>query len=82
LNLFKAFKNQRSWPWLAFKSGRRYAAGFSQENCSLKTYLAGLNISEIGLGWLSKALSSPLRNLLSNRSKGLELAGFQKLWTN
>jgi hypothetical protein len=36
----------------------------------------------VGSGLLPKALGVALRNLLSKRSKGFELAGFKKLFTN
>jgi hypothetical protein len=48
-------------------------------NCSAETYLADLKIGKTGLGLFSKALDAAPTNLFNNRSKGLELAGFQKL---
>jgi hypothetical protein len=57
-----------SWLWLAFKIG--------------ELYLAGFQIRQVGSGWLSKAHGAAPRNLLSNTSKGLELAGFKKLFAN
>jgi hypothetical protein len=54
-----------SWLWLAFKIGELALAGF-------------LNW-QVGSGRLSKALGAAPKNLLSNRSKGFELAGFKKL---
>jgi hypothetical protein len=36
----------------------------------------------LALGWLSKALGAAPRNLLSDRRKGFELAGFKKLFAN
>jgi hypothetical protein len=42
----------------------------------------GFQNHPVGSGRLSKALGAALRNLLSNRSKGFELAGFEKLFTN
>jgi hypothetical protein len=59
--MLKVLKKRRNWPWLAFKS---------------ETYLAGLKISKIIPGQLSKALGAATRNLFSNRSKGIELAAF------
>jgi hypothetical protein len=37
---------------------------------------------QVGFGRLSKALGTGPRNLLSNRSKGFELADFKKLFAN
>jgi hypothetical protein len=50
----KVFQNRKKWPWPAFESGRHCAAGFSKENCSSETYLAGLKIGKTGPGRLSK----------------------------
>jgi hypothetical protein len=44
--------------------------------------LAGFQNRRVGSGRLSKALGAAPRNLLSNRSKGFELAGFKKLFAN
>jgi hypothetical protein len=57
-----------SWLWLAFKIGELALAGFQNQR--------------VGSGRLSKALCAAPRNLLSNRSKGFELAGLKKLFTN
>jgi hypothetical protein len=57
-----------SWLWLAFKIGDLALAGFQNR--------------QVGSGRLSKALGAAPRNLLSNRSKGFELAGFKKLFAN
>jgi hypothetical protein len=57
-----------SWLWPAFKLGELALAGFQNRR--------------VGSGQLSKALDTALRNLLSNRSKGFELASFEKLFTN
>jgi hypothetical protein len=43
---------------------------------------AGFQNWQVGSGQLSKALGTALRNLLSNRSKGFELASFKKLFAN
>jgi hypothetical protein len=51
-----------SWLWLPFKIGELALAGFQNR--------------QNGSGRLSKALGAATRNLLSNRSKGFELAGF------
>jgi hypothetical protein len=57
-----------SWLWLPFKISELALAGFqNRRNCS---------------GRVSKALGAATRNLLSNRSKGFELAGFKKLSAN
>jgi hypothetical protein len=57
-----------SWLWLAFKIGKLALAGFQNW--------------QVGSGRLSKALGTAPRNLLSNRSKDFELAGFKKLFAN
>jgi hypothetical protein len=57
-----------SWLWLAFKIGELSIAGFQNR--------------QVGSGRLSKALGAAPRNLLSNRSKGFELASFKKLFAN
>jgi hypothetical protein len=44
--------------------------------------LAGFQNRRNGSGRLLKALGAATRNLLSNRSKGFELAGFKKLFAN
>jgi hypothetical protein len=57
-----------SWLWLPFKIGKLAVAGFQNwPNGSVR---------------LSKALGAGARNLLSNRSKGFELAGFKKFFAN
>jgi hypothetical protein len=57
-----------SWLWPAFKIGKLALAGFQNR--------------QVGSGRLSKALRAAPRNLLSNWSKGFELAGFKKLFAN
>jgi hypothetical protein len=57
-----------SWLWLAFNIGELALAGFQNRRA--------------GSGKLSKALGVALRNPLSNRSKGFELAGFKNLIAN
>jgi hypothetical protein len=57
-----------SWLWLPFKIGELALAGFQDR--------------QNGSGQLSKALGAATRHLLSNRSKGFELAGFKKLSAN
>jgi hypothetical protein len=54
-----------NWLWLPFKIGELVLVGFQNRR--------------VGSGRLSKALGAATRNLLSNRSKGFELAGFKKL---
>jgi hypothetical protein len=49
-----------------FQIGKRFATGFSKENCSSETYFVDLKADEIGLGWFPKALIGALRNLFSN----------------
>jgi hypothetical protein len=53
-----------SWLWPAFKIGKLALAAFQNRR--------------VGSGRLSKALGASTRNLLSNRSKGFELASFKK----
>jgi hypothetical protein len=55
-----------SWLWLAFKIGELALADFKNR--------------QVVSGRLSKALGAAPRNLLSKRSKGYELAGFEKLF--
>jgi hypothetical protein len=72
------FQNQRvgsghlsksaSWLWPAFKIGELTLAGFQNWR--------------VDSGRLSKALGVAPRNLLSNRSKGFELADLKKLFAN
>jgi hypothetical protein len=64
-----------SWPWPAFKMGKLALAGF-------QNWRVGSTELSVGSGQLSKALDAAPRNLLSNRSKGFELAGFKKLFAN
>jgi hypothetical protein len=80
-NSQKAFKNWQDRPWLAFKSGRCCTARFSKENCLIGKIFSGLQNRRVGSGRLSKALSVVPINLLFNRDKGFELAGFEKLFT-
>jgi hypothetical protein len=68
LNLQKAFETRQDRLLPAFKIGELALAGFQNQR--------------VGSGRLSKALGAALRNLLSNRSKGVELAGFKKLFAN
>jgi hypothetical protein len=84
LNLRKAFENWQdrllpaSWLWPAFKIGKLALAAFKIG----KLALAGYQIRGNGSGRLSKVLGAATRNLLSNRSKGFELASFKKLFAN
>jgi hypothetical protein len=57
-----------SWLWPAFKIGKLALASFQKQR--------------VGSGRLSKALDAAPRNLLSNRSNKIELAGFKKLFAN
>jgi hypothetical protein len=89
LNLRKAFENRRDRLWLAFKIGELGSGWLSKSASWLwpafkigELTLASFQNWRVSSGWLSKALSAVPRNLLSNRSKGFELAGFQKLFTN
>jgi hypothetical protein len=53
-----------------------------QKKCSSETYLASLKTGKIDPGRFLKALGAALRNMLSNKSKGFELGGFEKLSAN
>jgi hypothetical protein len=44
--------------------------------------LADFQNQQVGSGQLSKALGEAPRNLISNRRKGFELAGFKKPFAN
>jgi hypothetical protein len=57
-----------SWLWPTFKIGELALASFQNRR--------------VGSGWLSKALGAAPINLLTNRSKGFELASFKKLFAN
>jgi hypothetical protein len=46
------------------------------------TYLPDFKTGEIVPCWFSKSLGATLRHLLSNRRKGFELAGFEKISAN
>jgi hypothetical protein len=46
------------------------------------TYLPDFKTGEVAPCRFSKALGATLRHLLSNRSKGFELAGFEKISAN
>jgi hypothetical protein len=48
----------------------------------LATYLLDFKTGEVAPCRFSKALGATLRCLLSNRSKGFELAGFEKISAN
>jgi hypothetical protein len=61
----------------AFKSAERCA-----ENCSSATNSPELKSGKIAPCWFSKALGASQRNLSSNRSKGFEFLGFEKLSVN
>jgi hypothetical protein len=63
----------------AFKSGGRCVARFSKENCSPATYLPDFKTGDVAPRRFSEALGATPRHLLSNRSKGFELAGFEKI---
>jgi hypothetical protein len=73
----------------AFKISELALAGFQNwrvgSGCLSKSAslaLAGFQNRQNGSGRLSKALGAVTRNLLFNRSKGFELAGFKKLFAN
>jgi hypothetical protein len=89
LNLRKAFENRQDRLLSAFKIGEMALAGFQNFVSWLwlpfkisELALASIQNRRNGSGRLSKALGAAMRNLLSNRSKGFELAGFKKLFAN
>jgi hypothetical protein len=82
LNLLKAFLNRRDCHWPAFIRGGHCVARFSKENCSSATYLPDFKTGEVAPCQFPKTLGATLRRLLSNRSKGFELAGFEKISAN
>jgi hypothetical protein len=82
LNLQKVFENRKDRPCPAFKSGVRCAARFSKKNCLIRKIFGGFRYHRVGSGQLSTALGAAAKNLLSNRSKGFELAGFERLFAN
>jgi hypothetical protein len=77
LNLQKAFENRRDSLWPAFKVGELALAGIQNRRVGS----GRLSKSARWLCRFSKALGAAL-NLLSNRSKGFELADFKKLFAN
>jgi hypothetical protein len=89
LNLQKAFENRQGRLLPAFKIGelplaifenRRVGSGCLSKSVSWlwPAFKTGKNSS----GLLLKALGAVMRNMLSNRSKGFELAGFKKFFAN
>jgi hypothetical protein len=66
--LRKAFENRQDRLLPAFKIGELALAGFQNWRN--------------GSGRISKTPGAATRNLLTNRSKGFELAGFKKLFAN
>jgi hypothetical protein len=62
LNLLQAFQNQQDCLWPTFKSGGRYAAPFSKENCSSATYLLDFKTGEIASFAGFQKLSVQLRD--------------------
>jgi hypothetical protein len=55
---------------------------FSKENCSLETYLPDFKTGKIVPLPVFKSSQCTPRNLLSSRSQGLDLTGFEKLSAN
>jgi hypothetical protein len=82
LNSLKDFENQQDCHWPAFKSGGHCVAHFSKENCLSASYFPVFKTGEVAPCRFSKALGATLKHLLSNRSKGFELAGFEKISAN
>jgi hypothetical protein len=89
LNLQKAFENWQDGLWPGFQN-RRVGSGQHSNSASWlwpafkigDLALAGFQNRRVGSGRLSKAIDTAPRNLLSNRSKAFELAGFEKLFAN
>jgi hypothetical protein len=69
-------------PLAGFQKWWRCFARFSKENCLSATYLPNFKTGEVAPCRFSKALGATLRHLLSNRSKGFEIAGFEKISEN
>jgi hypothetical protein len=61
-----------------FKSSKRCFAGF-QKIIILGNISSRLKSQQARLWTVFKALSAALRNLLTSKSQGFELTGFQKL---
>jgi hypothetical protein len=78
LNLQKAFENRKDRLWSVFKNGGCCTARFSKEHCLIGKIFDRFKNRRFSSGQLSKALSAAPRKLLSNRSKGFELASFEK----
>jgi hypothetical protein len=78
----KAFENRQDRPWRALKINGCCVAHFSKENCLIGKIFGGFQNRQVGSVRLSKALRAAPINLLSNRSKGLEFAGVEKLFAN
>jgi hypothetical protein len=76
LNLRRAFENQRDRLCPAFKTDE--LAG----KLAGELALAGFQSQQVVSCRLSKALGAAPRNLLPNRSKGFELAGFKMFFAN
>jgi hypothetical protein len=80
--LQKAFENRQDGPWPAFKSSGRCTASCSKENCLIGKIFDGFQNHWVDSDRLSKVLGAAPRNFSSNRSKGFELADFEKLFAN
>jgi hypothetical protein len=65
-------------PWLAFKSGGWWAARFSKEICLIGKIFGVFQNLQFGSAFKSSWRSS--EKSVSNRSKGFDLAGFEKLF--
>jgi hypothetical protein len=64
------------------KTGKIGPGWLSKENCLIRKIFGGYQNRRVSSGRLSKTLSAALRNMLSNRSKGFELDGFEKFLAN
>jgi hypothetical protein len=79
----KAYENWQDRPRPTFKSGGRCADRFSKENCLMgKIFGLDFKTAELALAGLQKLLVQLREICLSNRSKGFELVGFEKLFAN
>jgi hypothetical protein len=82
LDLRKAFQNRKDCHWPAFKSGGAVLPAFQKRIVHWQLICPILNFIRMPPCHFSKALGATPRHLSSSRSKGIELAGFEKLSAN
>jgi hypothetical protein len=80
LNFQKAFEIRQDRLLPAFKIGELALAAF--QNRQVGSGRLSKPAKWLWPAFKKKALGAATRNLLSNRSKGFELAGFKKLFAN